>query len=119
MRQSFPIPRFNERRFTKLAAENEIDLGEINVQRLLEDFQLRHRHLEKWDLSNEVKKRIVKKIPSVNEPSDYHNALTFLTAFLCKGDRYKTCAILFCFSRLGEANIRRRVNKLIACVPSF
>ena len=113
------MPRFNERRFTKLAAENEIDLGEINVQRLLEDFQLSHRHLEKGDLSDEEKKRIVKKIPSVNEPSDYHNALTFLTTFLCKGDRYKTCAILACFSRLGEANIRRRVNKLIACVTSF
>ena len=119
MRQSFPMPRFNERRFNKLAAENEIDLGEINVQRLLEDFQLRHRHLEKGDLSDEEKKRIMKKIPSVNESSDYHNALLFLTAFLCKGDQYKTCAILACFSRVDEANIHRRVNKLIACVPSF
>ena len=119
MGQSFPMPRFNERRFNMLAAENEIDLSEINVQRLLEDFQLHHRHLVKGDLSDEKKKRIVKKIPSVNESSDYHNALMFLTAFICKGDRYKTCAILACFSRLGEANVRRRINKLIACVPSF
>ena len=50
LRQSFPIPRFNECRFKKLAAENEIDLVEINVQRLLEDFQLRHRHLVKGNL---------------------------------------------------------------------
>ena len=87
LRQSFPIPSFNERRFKKLAAENEIDLVEINVQRLLEDFQLRHRHFVKGDLSNEEKKRIVKKILSVNESSEYHNALMFLTAFICKGDR--------------------------------
>ena len=119
MRQSFPMPRFNERRFNMLEAENEIDLSEINEQRLLEDFRLRYRHLVKGDLSDEEKKHIVKKILSVNESSDYHNALTFLTAFLCKGDRYKTCAILACFSRLGEANVRRRINKLIACVPSF
>ena len=113
------MPHFNERKFKKRSAENEIDLDEINVQRLLEDFQLRHRHLVKGDLSNEEKKLIVKKIPSVNEPSDYYNALFFLTAFLCNGDRYKTWAILACFSRLGEENVRRRVNKLIASVPNF
>ena len=119
LRESFPMPRVNERKINKLAAEHEIELSDINVQHLLEDFQLRHRHLQNGDLSDEEKKRIAKKIPPVGEPSDYQSALLFLTLFMCKGDRDKACAILACFARLGEANIRRRVNKLINTIGAF
>ena len=119
LRESFPMPRLNKRKFNKLAAEHEIDLSDFNMQRLLEDFQLRHRHLQNGDLSDEEKKRIVKKIPPVGKPSDYQSALLFLTLFMCKGDRDKACAILACFARLGEANIRRRVNKLINTIGAL
>ena len=80
---------------------------------------MRHRHLQLGDLSNEEKKRIVKKIPPVGEPSDYQSALLFLTLFMCKGDRDNASAILACFGRLGEANIRRRVNKNINTIGAF
>ena len=114
------MPRFNACKFLKLAEEHEIDLEEVNVQRLVEDFQLRHRHLLRGDLSNEQKKRIVKKIPSPNETSDeYQNALFFLSVFMCKGDRDKACAIFYCFARLGEANIHRRVNKICNSISGY
>ena len=120
MRKSFPIPRFNARKFQKLAEEHEIDLVEVNVQRLVEDFHLRHRHLLKGDLSDEQKKRIVKKIPSPSETSDeYQNALFFLSVFMCKGDWDKAWAILYCFARLGEANIHRQVNKICNSISGF
>ena len=120
MRKSFPMPRFNERKFQKLAEEHDIDLEEVNVQRLMEDFQLRHRHLLKGDLSDEQKKRIVKKIPSPSDTSDeYQNALYLLAVFLCNGDRDKTYGILYCFARLGEANIHRRVNKICNTISGY
>ena len=90
------------------------------MQLLVEDFQLRHCHLLKGDLSDEQKKRIVKKILSPSETSDaYQNALFFLSVFICKGDRDKACAILNCFARLGEANMHRRVNKICNYISGF
>ena len=67
VRESFPLPRFNERKFQQLAEQNDFDLEEINVQRLLKDFQLRHRHLQDGDLSDDEKKCIAKNVPAVNE----------------------------------------------------
>ena len=94
-------------------------MDDINVQRLVEDFQLRHRHLLIGDLSDEQKKRIV-KIPSPSETfDDYQNGLFFLSVFMSKGDRDKACAILYCFARLGEANIHRRVNKICNCISGY
>ena len=114
------MPRFNAGKFQKLAEEHDIDLEEVNVQRLMDDFQLRHRHLLKGDLSDEQKKRIVKKIPSPSNNSDeYQNALFLLAVFMCKGDRDKACAILYCFARLGDANIRRRVNKICNTISGY
>ena len=82
------------------------------MQMLLEDFRLRHSHLLKGGQSDEEKKCIAKLIPPLGESSDYQEALYFLTVVLCQFDSNKANAILFCFARLVESNIRRQVNKL-------
>ena len=119
VREIFPLPRFNERKFQHLAEQNDIDLEEINVQRLLENFQLRLRHLQDEDLSDDEKKRIAKKVPAVNESSEYQRAMFLLTVGMCRLDRDKASAILYCFARLSESNIRRRVNKLCITIGDF
>ena len=100
--ESFPMPRFNERKFKKLAEKHDIDLDDINVQRLVEEFQLHHRHLLIGDHSDEEKKRILKKMPAPSDSSEYPNALFFLEVFMSSVDRTKACAILYCFERLGK-----------------
>ena len=94
-------------------------LGRNQRATTLGGFKLRHRHLHDGDLSDDEKKRIAKKVPAVNESSEYHRALFLLTLCMCRLDRDKASAILYCFARLSESNIRRRVNKLCITIGDF
>ena len=113
VRLQFPFPLFNERKFQEIAELSEIDWTEVDMQMLLEDFRLRHRHLLIGDLTDEEKKCNAKRVAQLGVSSrEYQDALYLLTVFLCKFDSNKATAILFCFARMCESNIRRRVNKL-------
>ena len=112
LRERFPLPLFNERKFKLIAEESNIEWDYVNIQMVLEDIKLRNRHLLNADLSDEQKKRISKKIPAISVPSEYQSALFLLTVFICKFDKGKAFALLFCFARLNKQNILRRVNEL-------
>ena len=80
---------------------------------LYEDFCLRHRHLLRGDLTVAEKMRLIRKVPKLNESSQYQRALYALAVHLCENDRNKAAAILFCFARVKEFNIRRKFTQLI------
>ena len=112
LRSYFPLPRFDLRKFEDYADEHNVHLDELDVSKLYEDFCLRHRHLLRGDLSLKEKGQLIKQVPKLNETSDYQRALYLLTAHLCANDRNKAAAILFCFARVTENNIRRKLREL-------
>ena len=55
MQLQFPFPRLDESKFQEIAELSDIDWNEVDMQMLLEDFRLRHRHLSIGGLSDEKK----------------------------------------------------------------
>ena len=45
----FRLPKLNTRKFEAFAEENGVQLNQVDVQQLFEDFRLRNRHLQKGD----------------------------------------------------------------------
>ena len=112
IRKSFRLPSLNPVIFHQFAEKKRINLENVDVGQIYEDFRLRHRHLCSGDLSFQDKKRVVKEVPLLNESTEYQRALYAITLHLCDFDRNKALAILYCFARVTLGNIRDKFIEL-------
>ena len=75
VRKYFLLLNMNTHKFKAFADDYELDLDNVNVQELFEDFLLRHRHLHSGNLSKVEKQWIANRVLPAHKHSDYQEAL--------------------------------------------